>query len=212
MITCRRIALAFAATAFALPSALFGQNPASAPTSRQTRQVPEELYRIDDGRQSIRVWKRDAGYGGQVVSYFATYVDWNERQAKKAKTISKEASLTEETAKAVFLKSKELDRVPDMSKIPGWEIGFDGVLYQISHSTEGVSTQRKYWTPAAQKDATPYKKEILAFVEFVYRGTNLQRHFDELLRIQPVGKYTDGFRVWTISGDRQREGGKAATR
>lgn len=101
--------------------------------------------------------------------------------------------LTVDTAKIIFSKFKNLDSVPDMEKINGWHRGMDGISYLVEYSTKKSYFFRSYWTPKAQGENVPYKKEILNFIQFIDDDLNIKRHYDAFINTLPPGNYTDGF-------------------
>lgn len=159
-----------------------------------------EFYRLSGSRQIIEVWKIDTIYGGQVINYTRTYVDHENREKKKSELVYNKISMTADTAKIIFSKFKSLDSIPDMDKIKGWGVGFDGVTYSIESSTKKEYVLKSYWTPTAQNDTVPYKNEIISFTNFMYNDLNLYRHYKVFTNTLPNGSYTDGFVNMTIVG------------
>lgn len=160
----------------------------------------DEFYRLSDSRQIIEVWRINTNYGGQVINFTRTYVDYEEREKKKSELIYNKVGLSADTAKIIFDKFKSLDSIPDMDKIKGWGIGIDGVTYSIESSTKKSYVLKSYWTPTAQKDSTHYKNEIISFVDYIYKDLNLYHHYEIFTSNLPNGSYTDGFVNMTIVG------------
>lgn len=160
----------------------------------------DEFYRLSDSRQIIEVWKVDTNYGGQVINFTRTYVDYEDREKKKSEIVYNKVGLTADTAKIIFSKFKSLDSIPDIDKIKGWGIGFDGVTYSIESSTKKEYSLKSYWTPTAQNDTVPHRNEIISFTNFMYKDLNLYRHYEAFTSSLPNGSYTDGFVNMTIVG------------
>lgn len=162
------------------------------------------FYRISTSCQMIEVWKIDTVYGGQVINFTRTSVDDDEREKIKSELIYNKVSLLADTAQMIFSKFKNLDSIPDMSKIKGWGIGFDGVTYSIERSSKKEYHVKSYWTPTAQADSIMYKSEIISFIEYIYKDLNLYRHYEEFTSNLPYGSYTDGFTNLLIHRNKQK--------
>lgn len=160
----------------------------------------DHVYRLSDSRQIIEVWKKDAFYGGQIVNFTKTYVDYEDRDKKESELLYNKVTLPTDTAEIIFNRFKGLDSIPDMNKIKGWGVGFDGVTYSIESSTKETYSIKSYWTPTAQNDTVPHKKEINSFINFIYKDLNLYRHYQEFINTLPNGSYTDGFINMSIVG------------
>lgn len=142
----------------------------------------------------------DTIYGGQIINFTRTYVDYEHREKIKSELVFNKLGLSSDTAKIIFSKFKSLDSIPDGDKIKGWGIGFDGVTYSIESATKKEYSLKSYWTPTAQKDSTLYKNEIISFVDYIYKDLNLYRYYEIFTSTLPNGSYTDGFVNMTIVG------------
>src|SRR5574337_2158029 len=89
----------------------------------------DQFYRLSNSRQIIEVWRKDSVYGGEVIDFTRTYVDYKDRSWKRSKLIFDKVNLPADTAKIIFYRFKLLDSIPDMDKIKNWEMGCDGETY-----------------------------------------------------------------------------------
>ena len=160
----------------------------------------DEFYRISNSRQIIEVWKIDTIYSGQIINFTRTKVAYEDREKVKSVLVYNKVGLLSDIAKNIFDKFKSLDSIPDMDKIKGWGIGFDGVTYSIESSTKKEYSLKSYWTPTAQNDSILYINEIISFVDYIYNYLNLHRHYEIFTSNLPNGSYTDGFINMTIVG------------
>jgi hypothetical protein len=129
--------------------------------------IQDDFYfRLWTGVDVVEIRRAEGEISGDVTFLVQQY-----RRNKVGKVYFKKIPLTTKTSKRVYLliNNYKITEIPTGKQTDGWEMGLDGITYNIETADKTNFTYKTYWTPKHYKDKLAEAKRLVDFLDEINR-------------------------------------------